>query len=680
MRRLCLVTLSFALTAMAEYRYVSKTGSDTGDCTNIDYPCLTLQYATNQVSPGDTVFVRTGRYTTTAGAFVFPTVSGTPQNPITIAGYPGEAVEFDCEFVSGRRFANFTTNNIGYYVFASLTVINVHSSYGPLLVQNTHPSVVLKGVRFYSSGFGVGYNPVANQDGHKILGSYIQNGVGTSFDCSSWSGPNNGDYSGCTNFIIQDSVFSRTGMGSDNIGGEAGHHFLFERVLVESLTRDTRDCFDLKANYVFLFDVKVFGCDAKGITTWGYNTRVHTLTDGHSDLLGEYSGRDVDNAVDENGFIKVTATYDPYGGQVPIIGHRVLIENVQGCTGANGVWRIKDAVNKDTFRIMGDNGESTSCGGTFVYSSAGKVRLAGPLAKDKEYATDTKFATMAVGGGFAATVMYRGDSDTVKWRLTDSIVSSAAASGSTAICTDPTPVRTSDRNQLYSGRGQLYAISYNAGEACPSYDGNLLSTYEPNSHFGNPNLAAVTFRATASSPSTLVNRGYYAGWNTATGGETRMLVRFRAPEALDQCTVVLDDTSDFSSPVETIISQPGQMWRDVVFGLSTPLNTSTVYYHKITCGYDVSTGSASTMASTAGTSSLKVSLGPAADGSAPNAALDISSDGGSTWTPGTAVSCSSGCSLSASVDRGQIYYTRTRRETGGGATVYTSEPQPVRIP
>jgi hypothetical protein len=592
--------------------------------------------------------------------------------------YQGEVVVFDLESASGRRFANFTVANVGWQTFAGFSIVNVHSSYGPILAQGTHPGIVIKGVRIQSAGFGLIYNPLTDAIHHRILGSHLENGVSTGFDCSAQTGSSNGDYVGCSDMIIQDAVFIRTGTGSDHIGMEAGSNILFSRVRIESQTPVANDCFDVKANYIWIDDLQVFGCSAKGVTAWGYNRYRNVLTDGHSDVVSEYTSRDVDGAVDDGGFIKITATYSPYGGQVPIPGHRVTISDVQGCTSANGTWRIKDAVSKDVFRIMGDNGEGTTCNGTFTYDAAARVKLAPPL--DLTYGADVRYSTFATAGGYAVSMLYN-MSGAIPWAAYDSIFSSASSSGSAGICASALgPIRNSNRNQFWTGRGQAYATGYSGGGTCTSFDGNNLATNEPASHFGDAALATTTYRATASSPSTLANRGYYAGTNTATGGEARMIVKWRAPAATDSCTTVLDDSSDFSSPVETINTSAGQRWREIVFGVTTPLSASTTYYHRITCGYDVFTGSAMTMATTSGTASLTAGLGAPVDAAQTQAALDYSTDG-SSWTSGTPTACSTGCTLTASsLERGQIYYIRTRRVAAGGQTLVTSDARPHLIP
>lgn len=670
MRTLVLLLVSFA--AVAANRYVSPTGTNSVDCTNILSPCATLEYAENLSSGGDVIYLRGGRYTTTDAVFLTPSVAATASARLTIRAYQGEHVVFDCENVSGRRFVNFTVAGIGYYTFANFSIANVHSSVGPFLIQGTHQGIEIKGVRASGAGFGITMNPFASTDGGlRILGSYIENGLSTGFDCSSQSGSNNGDYTGCNNVIIQDTVFSRTvGSGSDHVGMEAGSNILFSRVSVKTPTV-ANDCFDIKANNVVLEDVSVIGCTAKGATVWGYSKYRNVKTDGHSPIIGEYASRDVDGAVDDGGFIKITATYSPWGGQVPIPGHRVTISGVVGCTGANGTWIIKDAVSKDVFRIMGADGSGTSCGGTFSYDAAASVKLAPPLGGG--YAADLRYTTFYLQGGGSAIEMVYNMTEALPWALHDSIAAALATSGSIGICASAIgPVRTSNRNQYYTGRGQAYATAFSGGGTCTSYDGNSLSTNEPASHYGHPNLDATTLRATATSPVTLVNRGYYSGWNSVASGETRQIVRWRAPAATDSCTVNLYSDSGFTNLVESINSPAGASWRDVVFGVTTPLSPATTYYHWISCGYDAMSGSGTTLSSLSGTTSVFRTLGPPQSVLQQKAALDYSVDN-TSWTLGTPVSCSAGCTLTVTgLERGQVYYFRTRLLASDDSTLVTS--------
>jgi PKD repeat protein len=60
---------SFTVTAtgVPNGRYVATTGTDTGDCTSQAAPCATVQYASDQATSGDTVYVAAGTYAERVG-------------------------------------------------------------------------------------------------------------------------------------------------------------------------------------------------------------------------------------------------------------------------------------------------------------------------------------------------------------------------------------------------------------------------------------------------------------------------------------------------------------------------------------------------------------------------------------------------------------------------------------
>jgi nitrous oxidase accessory protein NosD len=57
-----LVLLFFVSTVFATTRYVSTTGTDLGDFSNILNQCKTIGYALGQALDGDTIIVRAGNY------------------------------------------------------------------------------------------------------------------------------------------------------------------------------------------------------------------------------------------------------------------------------------------------------------------------------------------------------------------------------------------------------------------------------------------------------------------------------------------------------------------------------------------------------------------------------------------------------------------------------------------
>ncbi|HEX4824880.1 MAG TPA: hypothetical protein VFV19_11245 [Candidatus Polarisedimenticolaceae bacterium] len=81
----------FPVMAMATDRYVSPSGTDTGNCSNISAPCKTPTYCFGQMSAGDNCNLRAGTYTAPAGGFGFGQDRGcTAAAPCVIRGYQSE--------------------------------------------------------------------------------------------------------------------------------------------------------------------------------------------------------------------------------------------------------------------------------------------------------------------------------------------------------------------------------------------------------------------------------------------------------------------------------------------------------------------------------------------------------------------------------------------------------------
>lgn len=78
----------------ATTRYLAPSGSDTGNCTNINAPCQTYNYARTQVQQGDTLYFRAGSYPKIIINGQNLLANGTSNTNRTIlAGYPGETVD-----------------------------------------------------------------------------------------------------------------------------------------------------------------------------------------------------------------------------------------------------------------------------------------------------------------------------------------------------------------------------------------------------------------------------------------------------------------------------------------------------------------------------------------------------------------------------------------------------------
>ena len=211
-----------------------------------------------------------------------------------------------------------------------------------------------------------------------------------------------------------------------------------------------------------------------------------------------------------------------------------------------------------------------------------------------------------------------------------------------------------------------------------------LPKYEPNSVFADPvftDPANGNFRASATSPTSMWNRGYYAGTNEIRAvTSTRALLTYLAPAAGEACTVTTSVNSDFSNPLENAVSDGGgDPWRRFVIGRSTPLNPSTTYYYKVACGYDVVTGDLTTAAGTSGSATLSVAVNaPPGLAGVDHAVLETSADG-TAWTTGPAAPCSSTCTLTAALPVDQILYRRWRFRSAASVVLATSQAEPVVV-
>ena len=146
-----------AVTAQAATYYVATTGNDAHTCANaqtVTTPKRTIASGAACLNPGDTLYVRSGTYTTpidTRGH------SGTAGNPITVAAYPGEKVTIR---PAGGNWTIYPDANQGYIVYdgfhldgASLNPatepqgIWIYSNMHNITIQNSEI------VNFHSSGF-----------------------------------------------------------------------------------------------------------------------------------------------------------------------------------------------------------------------------------------------------------------------------------------------------------------------------------------------------------------------------------------------------------------------------------------------------------------------------------------------------------------------------------------------
>jgi hypothetical protein len=115
--------------------YVSTVGDDTNNGA-LSMPFKTIQHATNQLSPGDTLYIRDGIYYEK----VFCNASGTSSNPILISAFANEHVFIDGTGVIGNDL--FVLNAKNYITLNGITFQNNY-------IQGA------KGIYVLSSGEGI---------------------------------------------------------------------------------------------------------------------------------------------------------------------------------------------------------------------------------------------------------------------------------------------------------------------------------------------------------------------------------------------------------------------------------------------------------------------------------------------------------------------------------------------
>jgi hypothetical protein len=173
----------------ADY-YVAANGSNTNPGTATQ-PWRNVDYAVDNASPGDTIFVRGGTY----NERVTISVSGTAGEYITLRGYSGETPILD-----GTGLGNGTMiygENISYFKIIGFEIRN-HTGAG-IAFQKDGTHIEIRDNRIHSQSFSSG-------DGHAILISAV--------DPSAWKTAN------YTNHTITDVIVDGNTIGPNVFTGE----------------------------------------------------------------------------------------------------------------------------------------------------------------------------------------------------------------------------------------------------------------------------------------------------------------------------------------------------------------------------------------------------------------------------------------------------------------------------
>jgi len=152
-------------------------------------------------------------------------------------------------------------------------------------------------------------------------------------------------------------------------------------------------------------------------------------------------------------------------------------------------------------------------------------------------------------------------------------------------------------------------------------------------------------------------------------GDTFFILRYVAPTTT-ACTVIVDDSSDYGSPVYSASDGLSTREREVA---ATGLTAETPYYWRVFCADDPynsgntdSDGTLSTLAALSGTADLNVWVGQGQS----TTYLDYDQDGAAPWGNTTSESCTTGCTLAAAgISKGRWYY-RIRHADGAVGAVH----------
>jgi hypothetical protein len=202
--------------------YVAPTGRDQ-DSGTITAPFQTISAGVKRLRPGDTLYLRAGTYTGSGNAI--DSQSGTVpsgsswSNPITIAGYSGEAVILRPSFnVSGIRL----TGGQSYLVFQDLTIDMVNSGPGAdadgIYIYTAHHNRFQRVEVMHGQGFGVHFGN--NTPFNELLDCRIHD-VGLP---NSSSSEGHGLYiTGSNNLFQNNDVYDNQGYGF-HVYNNAGTH------------------------------------------------------------------------------------------------------------------------------------------------------------------------------------------------------------------------------------------------------------------------------------------------------------------------------------------------------------------------------------------------------------------------------------------------------------------------
>ncbi len=258
---LAILELSMGLFFQAQIYYVSTNGSDANN-GNINAPWLTIQFAIDQVQPGDTIFVRSGTY----NEYVIFNQSGNSGQPIILSGYPNELVVLDGNNLNWRYGIDLSENDnlviqdltIRDYIRDGLRGFGVvgWGSNNNIIVKNLVLSLVGTPIKFAAAGSEISSNIEI-----KNITAFSYDGAGIDL------GPER-----IANVLIQNVILDGPMGGSDTsvdgIAVEDGDTISIQNVILRG---HAGDGVDLKADNVTVQQVDARYYARDGAKLWGQN-------------------------------------------------------------------------------------------------------------------------------------------------------------------------------------------------------------------------------------------------------------------------------------------------------------------------------------------------------------------------------------------------------------------------
>lgn len=325
---------SLTLAASGNSYYIATTGSDSNPGT-LAQPWATLQHAAEVMQPGDTVYVRSGTYTQS----VVLRRSGSVNQPLTFAAYPGETVILDGANTEYAAFQNDPNDNVSDITINGFTIRN-YRGFGIVFWSINHRITLTNLTIRDNAGEGIRFS---NGDGNRVQNVLLQNNEG-GFDCTPIL-PGDGTDTGCTNLYIADTRALDNGTqgdtGTDAFAVEKGDRILVERSIARG---GPGDGFDFKSNNTTLSQVvssntrnnfKLWGIGSTLVNALGYDA----TADANLVLAagGSYTVTNVTLA-NMQGYAYLVTVGGDGSGPTPVKLYNTIFYNDNPAMGGTLVW------------------------------------------------------------------------------------------------------------------------------------------------------------------------------------------------------------------------------------------------------------------------------------------------------------------------------------------------------